>query len=83
MTSEPLCVARNIFGVEMTPLCLSCRELLDGLRKPRQPETAWRAEEGAGSPALRKTAVVDSLHWHRPGKDIMALQKDWGDSLCT
>lgn len=29
MISEPLCEASNIFGVEVTPLPLSCQELID------------------------------------------------------
>lgn len=44
MISEPLGVTRNIFGVEVTPLSLSCLEFMDMaaslLRKPPCLETA-------------------------------------------
>lgn len=44
MISEPLGVARNIFGVEVSALSLSCLEFMDMaaplLRKPPWLETA-------------------------------------------
>lgn len=82
MISEPLCEASNIFGVEVTPLPLSCQELIDST--PALSQVA--SDSLRYGPVIRqhhprKGTVLNSLDLHRPAKDITESVEGLGQSM--